>query len=208
MVNVASPNPDFRRRSVELARRELDAVAALGADGLVIHAGSGGPGERRAALERATASLLGIAGERDGPELLVELTAGGTGSVAATLPQAAELFDAVGVSTGVALCLDTCHLFAAGYPLDTPEGVVRSFTELRAHRLSRLLRVVHANDAKDPRGSGRDRHEHVGQGLIGDRGFRAIMAEPAVRRAAVLIETPGKMEDDRRNLDRLRRLMR
>jgi deoxyribonuclease-4 len=208
MVNVASPNPDFRRRSVELARRELHAVAALGGDGLVIHAGSGGPGERRAALERATASLLGIAGERDGPELLVELTAGGAGSVAATLPQAAELFDSVGPSSGVALCLDTCHLFAAGYPLDSPEGVVRSFTELRAHRLSRLLRVVHANDAKDPRGSGRDRHEHIGQGLIGDQGFEAILAEPAVRRAAVLIETPGKVEDDRRNLDRLRSLMR
>jgi deoxyribonuclease-4 len=207
MVNVASPNPEFRRRSVELARQELEAAAALGADGLVVHAGAGGPGERRAALQRATASFLAIAGEEEGPEVLIELTAGGAGTVASTIPQAAELLEAIGSRARVALCLDTCHLFAAGYPLDTSEGVARSLAELRTHGLTRRLRVVHANDAKDPRGSGRDRHEHVGEGFIGDAGFRAILADPAVRKASVLIETPGRIEEDRRNLQRLRRLM-
>lgn len=208
MVNIASPNPEFLRLSVELARRELDAVAAIGADGLVIHAGAGGPGERGAALERAAGSILAIVGSGDvQPQVVVELTAGGAGSVASSLPAAAELLNAVGNHPRVALCLDTCHFFAAGYPLDTRLGVARSLAGLRAHRLTRRLRVVHANDAKDPMGSHRDRHEHVGEGFIGDEGFRAILADPAVRRAAVLIETPGKLEEDRRNLDRLRRLM-
>lgn len=208
MVNIASPNPEFLRLSVELARRELDAVAAIGADGLVIHAGAGGPGERGAALERAAGSIIAIVGSGDiQPQVVVELTAGGAGSVASSLPAAAELLKAVGDHPGVALCLDTCHLFAAGYPLDTRQGVARSLAELRAHRLTRRLRVIHANDAKDPMGSHRDRHEHVGEGFIGDEGFRAILADPAVRRAAVLIETPGKLDEDRRNLDRLRRLM-
>ncbi|HET6771515.1 MAG TPA: TIM barrel protein, partial [Actinomycetota bacterium] len=90
---------------------------------------------------------------------------------------------------------------------DTAEGVARSLVDLRVHRLTRRLRVVHANDAKGARGSHRDRHEHIGEGFIGDEGFRAILADPAVRRAAVVIETPGRLEEDRRNLELLRRLM-
>jgi deoxyribonuclease IV len=207
MVNIASPNPEFLRKSVDLARRELEAVAAIGGDGLVVHAGAGGPGERRKALDRAAASILAIAGEGGGlPEVVIELTAGGAGSVASSFAEAAELLRAVGNHPRVALCVDTCHLFAAGYPLDTADGVARSLAELRAHRLTRRLRLVHANDSKGARGSHQDRHEHIGDGFIGDQGFRAILADPAVRRAAVLIETPGKLEEDLRNLERLRRL--
>lgn len=208
MVNIASPNPDFLVRSVDLARRELDAVAAIGADGLVVHAGAGGPGERGAAVERAAASILAIAGDGAGPpHVVVELTAGGAGSVASALSEAAELLRAVDHHPRMALCIDTCHLFAAGYPLDSASGVARSLVELRQHRLTRRLKLVHANDAKAPRGSHRDRHEHIGEGFIGDEGFRAILADPAVRRSAVLIETPGRLDEDLRNLQRLRRLM-
>jgi deoxyribonuclease IV len=208
MVNIASPNPDFLKRSVDLARRELDAVAAIGADGLVVHAGAGGPGERRAAVDRAAASILAIAGDSSAPpHVVVELTAGGSGSVASSFSEAAELLGALGHHPRVALCIDTCHLFAAGYPLETASGAARSLVELREHRLTRRLKLVHANDAKGHRGSHRDRHEHIGEGFIGEEGFRAILADPAVRRSAVLIETPGRLEDDRRNLERLRRLM-
>lgn len=204
LVNIASPDEGFRRRSVDLARRELETVARMGADGLVVHAGAGGPGERAAALERAARSVLELADA--GPEILLELTAGGAGAVASTIARAAELLDAVGRHPRVGICVDTCHLFAAGAPLDDPEGAREALADLRAHRLASRLRVLHANDSKDPRGSRRDRHEHLGEGSIGDAGFRAVLAHPAVRRAAVLIETPGKLEDDRRNLARLRRL--
>ena len=208
MVNIASPSPEFLARSVDLARRELDALAAMGGDGLVVHAGAGGPGERRAAVERAAASILAIAGDGAGPpDVVVELTAGGAGSVASSISEAAELLRAVGHHPRVALCLDTCHLFAAGYPLDSPSGVAGTLDELRRHRLTRRLKLVHANDAKAPRGSHRDRHEHIGEGFIGDEGFRAILADPAVRRGAVLIETPGRLDEDLRNLERLRSLM-
>jgi deoxyribonuclease-4 len=205
LVNIASPDPEFWRRSIELARLEMEAVAALGLDGLVVHAGAGGPGERAAVVERAARAVHSIVGEV-GPELVLELTAGGAGTTASTFPQAAELLEAIGPNPRVSLCIDTCHLFAAGYGLDDPRGVKEAFAELREHRLGSRVRLVHANDAKFPRGSRLDRHQHVGQGFIGDRGFRAILAEPAVRGSAVLIETPGKLEDDVRNIARLRQL--
>lgn len=108
----------------------------------------------------------------------------------------------------MAVCLDTCHLFAAGYGLDTPEGVAEAMQELHAHGLASRLRLVHANDARDPRGSRRDRHEHPGRGLIGEKGFRAILARPELREAAVLIETRGKAPEHRRDVETLRRLAR
>jgi deoxyribonuclease-4 len=206
LVNIASPDPAFRRRSIDLARAELAVVEALDADGLVVHAGAGGPGERSEAVARAAESVRRILGEGEGPPVLLELTAGGAGTVASTIPEAAELFQALDGHPRVALCLDTCHLFAAGYGLDSAEGVDDAMRELHERELRSRLRLVHANDARDPRGSRRDRHEHPGQGFIGEEGFRAILARPELRAAAVLIETRGKTEDHRRDVENLRRL--
>jgi deoxyribonuclease IV len=206
LVNIASPEGGFRRRSIDLARSELDAVAELEADGLVVHAGAGGPGERAAAVDRAARSVLDIIGDGAGPEVVLELTAGGAGTVASTIAEAAELFAAVDRHARVSLCLDTCHLFGAGAPLDTPEGAAATLDELRTHRLARRLRLVHANDARDPRGSRRDRHTHPGQGLIGEAGFRAVLAHPAVRRCAVLVETRGGTGEHAADVASLRRL--
>jgi deoxyribonuclease-4 len=207
MVNVASPNVDFRRRSVDLARATMALADSIGADGVVVHAGAAGAAtERGRAVEAAAASLVSIAEATDSATVLVELTAGGAGSVAATFPQARELFDAVGDHRGLALCTDTCHLFAAGYSLDTEAGVAACFGELRRLRLARKLRLVHANDSRFQRGLRRDSHTHIGEGHIGERGFAAILAQPAVRRCAVVCETPGRVEDHARNIATLRRL--
>ena len=206
LVNIASPDRAFRGRSIELARAELEVVEALDADGLVVHAGAGGPGERGEALGRAADSVRRILGEGEGPPVLLELTAGGAGTVASTIPQAAELVEALDRHPRVALCLDTCHLFAAGYALDTPDGVAEAFDDLGRHGLTDRLRLVHANDARDPRGSRRDRHEHPGEGFIGEAGLRAVLGRPEVERAAALIETRGTADDHRRDVQRLRRL--
>jgi len=167
--------------------------------------GAGGAGERAAALERAAAAVHLIAGPAEGPPVLLELTAGGAGSVASTIPQAAELLQAVGHDR-VGLCLDTCHLFAAGYPLDDPERAVDPLDELRELGLVDRLRLVHANDSRDPRGSRRDRHAHPGEGAIGEAGFRALLSDPALREGTVLVETPGREDEHRRDVAVLRRL--
>jgi deoxyribonuclease-4 len=207
MVNIASPNPDFRRRSVQLAQATVVLAEEIGADGVVVHAGAGGvTTPREEALVAAAASLLAVVDGADRTSVFVELTAGGTGSVASTFPEARALFDAAGGHSKLALCADTCHLFAAGYQLDMPEGVKACFDEVRRLGMARRLRLIHANDSKYPGGQRRDSHTHIGQGYIGEAGFRAILAHPLVRRCTVLCETPGRLEDHARNIARLRRL--
>jgi deoxyribonuclease IV len=207
MVNIASPNLDFRARSVGLARATVELAESIGAEGVVVHAGAGGVAIPRAdALAAAAASLLAIAGTADRTFVFVELTAGGTGSVASTFGQARELFGAAGGHRRLALCADTCHLFATGYRLDTPEGARNCFDEVRRLGLARRLRLIHANDSKYPGGQHRDSHTHIGRGHIGREGFRAILAHPVVRRCTVLCETPGRLEDHARNIATLRQL--
>ncbi len=206
LVNIASPNQQFRRKSVDLARATMEAANELGARGLVVHSGAGGPGEPEEGRRRAARSLDAILSEAGEADLMVELMAGGAGAVASTFEEASRLFGATEGGERLRLCADTCHLFAAGYSLDHPDGVRACFGELRRTGLARRLMLVHANDAMFPRGSRRDRHANVGEGLIGPEGFAAILAEPAVRRAAVVCETPGDAAQHRRDVEALRRL--
>lgn len=206
LVNIASPNPEFVAKSLELCRRSVAACGVLEAGGFVVHAGSGGEGERAAALERATAVLQATLAETpDTTRLLVELMAGTSGAVASTIPEARMLFDAVG-DERLGLVLDTCHLFATGYALDAPEGVDACFDELRHEGLDGRLRLVHMNDAKHERGSRRDRHEIVGEGSIGLAGFGAVLARPEIRDLTVVVETPASGERRRQELETIRSL--
>ena len=213
MVNIASPDEGFRRRSVDLARATVALAERIGADGVVVHAGAGGvatPADVR--VERAATSLAAIVAEAHRSRLLIELMAGTAGAVASTLGEARALFDAciaeAGRSRGerFGLCLDTCHLFAAGYGLDTGDGVRETFAELRRMRLASRLRLVHANDSRYPRGARRDAHTNIGRGHIGEPGFAAILAQPSVRRAAVVCETPGTPTERAADVAALRRL--
>ncbi len=206
VVNIASPNDAFHRRSIELCRATLVAADQLGARGLVVHAGAGGRGEPGEGLARAAAALDEIAAVDSEAWPVVELMAGTAGAVASTIAEAVRLFDAVGASDRLRLCLDTCHLFAAGYALDEPDGVRACFEELRATPLASRLVAVHANDAAFPRGARRDRHANVGTGEIGAEGFAAILAQPEVRDCVVMCETPGDEEVRRRDVATLKEL--
>jgi deoxyribonuclease-4 len=203
LVNIASPNPEFVVKSLELCRRSVVACAIAEAAGFVVHAGSGGPGERTEAVSRAAATLRLILEATEGTDLIVELMADTSGSVASRWSEAAELFELVG-DDRLRLCADTCHLFVTGYGLDTPDGVDACFDELDASGLADRLVLVHANDAEFPRGSKRDRHANIGDGQIGLVGFRAILARPELARLSVVVETPQGGEAHRRDIELLR----
>ena len=204
LVNIASPNAEFLGKSIELCRASIRACGVLEASGFVVHAGAGGPAERHEALDRAAtvlqATLLETPQET---RLLVELMADTAGAVASRIGEAKELFDRVD-DTRLGLVLDTCHLFATGYGLDTAEGVETLFAELHETGLVERLALVHLNDAKNERGSKRDRHEVVGHGLIGEDGFTAFLRRPEIRTLDVVVETPASGDARRDELERIR----
>lgn len=206
LVNVASPDPGVHAKSIRNAAWTMRRAASLGAAGVVVHAGAGGVGSTRAeAIERARAAFVAILETSPaGPLLLVELTAGGTNTIASRWPQAAELLDALAGDQRIRLCFDTCHAHAAGYDLSTPDGAAACWEELGGTVGAERLALVHANDSKDPRGSRRDRHEQVGKGAIGDEGFRALLSHPFARRVPWVVETPPRHQAE--DVARLRRL--
>jgi deoxyribonuclease-4 len=206
LVNIASPNPAFLERSRQLASATVLACGRMGVDLLVLHSGAGGTeGDRDDARECAAESLRRTAGDADDVTVLVELMAGTSGAVASTIPEAAALLEAADDGR-VGLCLDTCHLFAAGYGLDTADGVDELFAELAHHGLTKRVGLVHANDSMFPRGERRDRHENIGDGHIGIDGWRAILARPEATDWPFVLETPGDAERHAADIARLRAL--
>jgi deoxyribonuclease IV len=205
LVNIASPNKEFIAKSRGLAGSTVRACDALGIDFLVLHAGAGGPTEPEAARERAATTVRIVSDNAEHVRVLVELMAGTSGAVASTVAEAAALLDEADVD-GVDLCLDTCHLFAAGYALDTAEGVETLFAELKAEGIGDRVALIHANDSLYPRGERRDRHENIGDGFIGPDGWRAIVARPELADLALILETPGEAERQAEDIALLRSL--
>jgi len=209
LVNLASTSDQTWSRSRSLVAATLERAAAIGAAGLVVHAGYEMGGGRDRGLARTREALLPLldrdAGSGGGPDLLLELTASGKGSMAARFEEAAELLAACGDHPRLRVCLDTCHAHAAGYDLTGPASATAAVDELLAVVGDRVP-LVHCNDTRDPLGARRDRHWHVGQGLIGDAGFAAVLAHPGLAGAAAVIETPGELPEHTRDVARLKRL--
>ena len=206
LVNIASPNPAFLERSRQLASATALTCDRMGVDLLVLHSGAGGTeGGLEEARDRAAATLRRTAGDAERVRILVELMADTAGAVASTIPEAAALLEVAG-DDRVGLCLDTCHLFAAGYDLHTTEGVDGLFAELAAHGLTDRVGLVHANDSMFPRGERRDRHENIGDGHIGVEGWRELLARPEAADWAFVLETPGDAERHAADIARLRAL--
>ena len=187
LVNIASPNPEFLAKSVELCRRSVAACGVLEAGGFVVHSGAGGEAEVADALDRSATVLQATLAETpDETQLLVELMAGTSGAVASTLGRR-TLFDAVD-DDRLGLVLDTCHLFATGYALDEPKGVEALFAELQARAGRRLLADPHERREVRTRlqaRPARDRRRGAGSAS----GFRAIVTQPEVHDLSVVVET-------------------
>lgn len=203
--NVASWDPTTLRRTRELLAGTVHACDALGVDLLVVHAGAGGPQDRVTALGAAAESFRLAVSEADRTRVLVELMAGTSGAIASLPSEAEELCRAVD-DERLGLCLDTAHLFAAGVPLDVADGVEGFAEELRARSLDQRLALVHANDSVFERGARRDRHADIGDGKIGEQGWRALVNDPVLGSVPWMLETPGDADRQRTDIASLRRL--
>jgi deoxyribonuclease-4 len=219
LVNFASASPVTRARSREVVAATLAKAAAIGAAGVVVHAGAALASGRAAGLASTREALLPLAdavaapgtstagpgAAAAGPDLVLELTAGTRGSLAARFDEMAELLAACGHHPRLKVCMDTCHAQAAGYDLGDPAGAAKALDELFAILGERVV-LVHANDSRDPVGAGRDRHCPIGAGTIGDQGFAAILAHPGLAALPVITETTGDPDQMATDLARLKRL--
>jgi deoxyribonuclease-4 len=164
-----------------------------------VHAGRAVGTHGDAARGPAAGSILTLLDAQPGIRIAVELTAGGgERSLARTVPDVAELLAYCGDDERVGVCIDSCHLWAAGADWTTPAGRRRLRREVDALGRERIL-VVHANDSHDPLASARDHHANIGDGTIGAAPFRAFVRAPEWRHAPIVIETGG--DDDRRAAD-------
>ncbi|MGC4805758.1 deoxyribonuclease IV [Micromonospora sp. DT233] len=211
LVNLGSPTPATVERSAQTLAHALRRGRAIGAAGVVFHAGSAvDAGYADAAMRQVREALLPLLDESvatDGPLLLVEPSAGGGRSLAARVEQLGPYLDAVERHPGLGVCFDTCHAFAAGHDLAAEGGMTACLDTLVATVGPGRLRLVHANDSKDLCGSTRDRHENIGKGNIGEPAFAELMAHPATAGVPIVVETPTeKHEGHAADIATLRRL--
>ena len=220
LINVATAQPALRAQSIAALGEELDRAEVLGLDALVMHPGSYTSGTEAEGL-RLIADALGELLEQR-PEartrILLEHTAGQGTNLGHRFEHLATIIDYLHGSSRVGVCIDTCHLLAAGYDICSREGYERTFAEF--DRIVGIARIgaFHLNDSKKPCASRVDRHEHIGKGCLGLDPFRWLLNDPRFADHAMLLETP-KLESaesrrrsdldpwDARNLRTLRRLI-
>ena len=205
LINLASPDDDIYAKSVAALENTVDVACAIDADGVVFHVGSHLGSGFEAGLERAVPALRkALKRCSETTWLLMENTAGAGGTIGRSIEELAALYDALDAHERLGICLDSCHLYASGYDVTNRkelDGVLREVDEEIG--LDRL-RVLHVNDSKAPLGSNRDRHDNIGEGLIGD-GLGAFLSHPKLQGLPVLLEVPGK-DGKGPNADEIRKL--
>jgi deoxyribonuclease-4 len=209
LINFGSPTEETLKKSVDSTRHALSRGADIGALGVVVHTGSAVSQSYDDAMRQIHEHLLPLLDEipEDGPDLLLEPMAGQGAMLCATVQQLGPYFDALDRHPRIGVCLDTCHAFAAGHDLTAEDGVKETLDALVDTVGAERLKLIHANDSKDPCGSAKDRHEHIGAGQIGERPFAELFRHPAAAGVPFIIETPSWNPDlHRQDIDTLKRL--
>ncbi|WP_110181618.1 deoxyribonuclease IV [Nocardioides solisilvae] len=214
LVNLGSPTPATYERSVAVVAHNLRRAAEIGAEGVVVHTGSyvdptGSAARLEAAMRQVREGLLPILETLEGddaPWLLLEPTAGQGRSLCAGVEDLEPYLAALDFHPRAGICLDTCHVFAAGAPLDEPGGATATVDRIVEIGGPGRLRLVHANDSKDVRGAFKDRHEKIGDGHIGLTAFSELFAHPATAGVPFVLETPGSRDAGDPDLTVLRKL--
>jgi deoxyribonuclease IV len=205
LVNLAAPDEQIYAKSVETMRATVDAACAIDADGVVFHVGSHLGAGLDTGIERVVPALAQILDRtNDRTWLLMENSAGAGGTIGRSVDELAALFDALDRHPRLGICLDSCHLYVSGTDVTDPKTMATLLAELDGRIGLDRLRALHANDAKAPLGSNRDRHDNIGAGLMGE-GLGVFLAQPALQELPVLLEVPGA-DGHGPNADEIRKL--
>lgn len=208
LPNLSSPKDDFYEKSVEALVGEVERCTLLKIQYIVIHLGSHLGLGRDAGLKRLVGALNPATAKIKGDlKILLENTAGQANSMGSKFEELREIIDKSRHPKRLGICLDSCHLYAAGYDLHTSKSVKATMERFEEIVGVEELKVIHLNDSKNGLGSGLDRHEHIGMGYIGEEGFRALLHHPTVRELPLILETPiDERRDDQENLKMTREL--
>ncbi|MEA3467975.1 MAG: deoxyribonuclease IV [Thermodesulfobacteriota bacterium] len=210
LVNLASGKPDLVQKSITAFADELQRCALLKIPLVVMHPGSHGGDGVQTGLERFTTNLdLALERADNQVTVLLETTAGQGTGLGSRFEELAAIIKGSRHQEKLGVCLDTCHIFAAGYDIRSPKSYQATMDEFDTVVGIDRLKFFHLNDSKKGLGSRVDRHEHIGQGEIGIEGFRNLLNDPRFANHPMTLETPkGKdLQEDRDNLAALRGLL-
>jgi deoxyribonuclease IV len=205
LVNLAAPDDAIYAKSVETMRATVDAACAIDAEAVVFHVGSHLGAGFETGLKRAVPAIeqvLDRCNERTW--LLLENSAGAGGTMGRSIDELAAIFEALGRHERLGVCLDSCHLWVSGVDVTDRPAWTSLLEDLDERIGLDRLRALHANDAKAPLGSNRDRHDNIGDGLIG-AGLGVFLAHPKVQGLPVVLEVPGA-DGKGPNADEIRKL--
>jgi deoxyribonuclease-4 len=205
LVNLAAPDEAIYGKSVDTMRATVDTACAIDAEAVVFHVGSHLGAGLEAGLERVLPALQQVL-ERCNERtwLLMENSAGAGGTIGRSVDELALIFDAAGRHERLGICLDSCHLYVSGVDVGDPATMDALVAEVGERIGLDRLRTLHANDAKAPLGSNRDRHDNIGEGLIGE-GLGSFLGHAKLQHLPVLTEVPGK-DGKGPNADEIRKL--
>ncbi len=210
LVNLATNKPDLLAKSIRAFAGELDRCEHLQIPFVVLHPGSHGGDGVDAGLERLIRGIDTVFQESDSNTgVLIETTAGQGTGLGSRFEEIGTIIAESKFSDRLGVCIDTCHIFAAGYDIRTTDGYNRTFDEFDRHIGLKRIKFFHLNDSKKELGSRVDRHTHIGQGHIGLAGFTNLLNDPRFNKFSMTLETPkgDDLAEDRRNLEVLRGLI-
>jgi deoxyribonuclease IV len=210
MPNLASPDKAFHSQSIEVLAREIRRCAALEVPHLVVHFGSHQGSSIAEGHERVIRACKQAIHATEGKNvrILLETSAGTRNSVGSKFEYVGSVLKQVDRPARMGACFDTCHVFASGYDLRTPEAAEKTIEEFDRLVGLKNLYAIHVNDSKAGLGEARDRHEHIGLGKISDEGFRSFFALKKIEHIPLILETPiDQVRDDKENLAHAKTLL-
>ncbi len=209
LINLCSVDEEHAAKSFQGLKGEIERCARLEIPWVVSHMGSSKNQTEAEALPKLAQAALELLRETpDSVTLLMETTAGQGSALNAKFEQLAEILERCGNPDRLAVCLDTCHVFVAGYDLRDEVSYEATFARFDALIGLEKLKVIHCNDSKKPLGSRVDRHAHIGEGEIGPNAFERLVNDPRFENVPILLETPEAPEGHERNLQTLRSYLR
>ncbi|MCA9265083.1 MAG: deoxyribonuclease IV [Planctomycetales bacterium] len=204
LINIGSPDSVLWDKSVAALIVELERATQLGIPYVVLHPGSYTTASETVGIQNIVRGIHAAYCDTDphGAQILLETTAGQGSNLGWQFEQLAAILQEMQEPKRIGLCVDTCHLHAAGYPIHHAEGYAETYDQFDNILGLDRIRAFHLNDSKTPLASRKDRHEHIGQGEIGLEGFRLLVNDERFQSVPMYLETPkGKREEDGQDWD-------